>query len=137
MAEIAATDLVIATRFHNVLKALRLGRPVISIGYASKNDDLMRAMGLGEYCHGVDDFDPARVLAQVRDMAAFPAPPTETARAQVAKYQQALAAQFDQIAASAVRLKTGSRRLTSTWSRDSTSCRKPVAKGPAGPENKG
>ena len=108
MAEIAATDLVVATRFHNVLKALRLGRPVISIGYASKNDDLMRAMGLGEYCHGVDDFDPARVLAQVRDMAALPAPPTETARAQVAKYQQALAAQFDQIAASAVRLKTGS-----------------------------
>jgi polysaccharide pyruvyl transferase WcaK-like protein len=108
MAEIAATDLVVATRFHNVLKALRLGRPVISIGYASKNDDLMRAMGLGDYCHGIDDFDPARVLAQVHAMAALPAPPTETARAQVAKYQQALAAQFDQIAASARPLKTGS-----------------------------
>jgi polysaccharide pyruvyl transferase WcaK-like protein len=99
LREIAATDLVIATRFHNVLKALRLGRPVISIGYARKNDDLMREMGLGQFCHGVEDFDPARVLEQVRAMASMPAPPVAQLSQRVTEYRQALASQFDQILA--------------------------------------
>ena len=97
LSEIAATDLVIATRFHNVLKSLRLGRPVISIGYAIKNDDLMREMGLEQYCHHVDYFDPAQVLEQVRSLAATPVPPVARMRARVTEYRQTLAKQFDRI----------------------------------------
>jgi len=97
LSEIAATDLVIATRFHNVLKSLRLGRPVISIGYAIKNDDLMREMGLEQYCHHVDYFDPAQVLEQVRSLAATPEPPVARMRARVTEYRQTLAKQFDRI----------------------------------------
>jgi polysaccharide pyruvyl transferase WcaK-like protein len=97
LGEIAATDLVIATRFHNVLKALRLGRPVISIGYATKNDDLMREMGLEQYCHHVDNFEPAQVLEQVRSLAAMPRPPVEKLDERVTEYRQALASQFDRI----------------------------------------
>ena len=90
-------DLVIATRFHNVLKALRLGRPVISIGYATKNDDLMREMGLEQYCHHVDNFEPAQVLEQVRSLAAMPRPPVAKIHERVTEYRQALASQFDRI----------------------------------------
>ena len=97
LSEIVATDLVIATRFHNVLKSLRLGRPVISIGYATKNDDLMREMGLEQYCHHVDNFDPAQVLAQVRSLAAMPEPPVAMLRERVTEYRQTLAKQFDRI----------------------------------------
>lgn len=97
LEEIAETDLVIATRFHNVLKSLLLGRPVISVGYARKNDDLMAEMGLASYCHAVETFDPATVLAQVRAMAALPAPPIDVAREKVARYRAELAAQFDRL----------------------------------------
>ncbi len=97
LTQAAASDLVIATRFHNVLKALRLGRPVISIGYASKNDNLMRAMGLGQYCHGVEDFDPERVLQQVRELAALPAPPVMMLNRQLPEYRRALSRQYDQV----------------------------------------
>ncbi len=97
LEEIAETDLVIATRFHNVLKSLLLGRPVISVGYARKNDDLMAEMGLSAYCHAVETFDPAAVLAQVRTIAALPAPPTVVAREKVALYRAELAAQYDRL----------------------------------------
>lgn len=97
LSEIAATDLVIATRFHNVLKSLRMGRPVISIGYATKNDELMREMGLEQYCHNVDKFEPAQVVEQVRSLAAMPRPPVAKLRERVTEYGQALATQFDRI----------------------------------------
>ena len=90
---------MIATRFHNVLKSLRLARPVISIGYARKNDDLMREFGLERYCHQVEDFDPPQVLAQLRTLAAEPEAPIRPLQARVTEYRQALASQFEQIAA--------------------------------------
>ncbi|WP_200834320.1 polysaccharide pyruvyl transferase family protein [Amycolatopsis alkalitolerans] len=50
MREMAAVDSVVATRYHNVLCALKAGKPTISVGYAAKNEELMAGMGLGEYC---------------------------------------------------------------------------------------
>jgi polysaccharide pyruvyl transferase WcaK-like protein len=99
LEEIAASDLVIATRFHNVLKALLLGRPVISIGYARKNDDLMAEMGLDDYCHAVESFDPESVLTQLHEIAALPEPPMAQARDKVAGYRKQLDEQFDRLLA--------------------------------------
>jgi len=99
MTQAAAADLVIATRFHNVLKSLLLGRPVISIGYARKNDNLMAEMGLEEYCHAVEAFDPGRVLEQVRAMASMPNPPIARLTEQLPRYRRALEGQFEQVLA--------------------------------------
>jgi polysaccharide pyruvyl transferase WcaK-like protein len=57
MRQIAGTDVVVATRYHNVVCALRLCRPTVALGYARKHDDLLHAMGLGDYGLSVDDFD--------------------------------------------------------------------------------
>jgi polysaccharide pyruvyl transferase WcaK-like protein len=57
MHEIAETDVVVATRFHNVVCALKLGRPVLSIGYAEKNDALMTEVGLGRFCQSIETLD--------------------------------------------------------------------------------
>jgi polysaccharide pyruvyl transferase WcaK-like protein len=97
LREIGASDLVIAARFHNLLKAVLLGRPAISISYARKNDELLRAMGLEDYCHPIERFDPARVLAQVQRMAAMSRPPVETIERRVTEYRSALATQFDRL----------------------------------------
>jgi polysaccharide pyruvyl transferase WcaK-like protein len=50
LRQIATTDIVVATRFHNVLFALLCGKPVISISFHHKCESLMSAMGLSEYC---------------------------------------------------------------------------------------
>ena len=57
MREVAQTDVVVATRFHNVVCALKLGKPTISIGYAAKNDFLLRDMDLGAYCQHIEQFN--------------------------------------------------------------------------------
>jgi polysaccharide pyruvyl transferase WcaK-like protein len=65
MDAIAGTELVIATRFHNVVAALMMNRPVISLGYAAKNQDLLERMGLKELSFGVEDFEPDAVAEKV------------------------------------------------------------------------
>ena len=70
LGQIAATDVVVATRFHNVLCALMMAKPTISIGYARKNDALMQEMGVGEYCQSIDDLDIDRLIAQFEALTA-------------------------------------------------------------------
>ncbi|PXY32078.1 polysaccharide pyruvyl transferase family protein [Prauserella muralis] len=57
-------DTVVATRYHNVLSALKLGKPTLSLGYAAKNDVLMAGMGLGEFCQPARSVDFDRLLEQ-------------------------------------------------------------------------
>ncbi|MCA1494691.1 polysaccharide pyruvyl transferase family protein [Ensifer sp. NBAIM29] len=64
MLQISAVDIVVATRFHNVVCALKLGRPTISLGYARKNDVLMEEMGLGALCQHVERFDVESLIEQ-------------------------------------------------------------------------
>ncbi len=45
----APVSTVVATRYHNVMCALKLGKPTISIGYAKKNIALLADMGLPEF----------------------------------------------------------------------------------------
>ena len=63
LAQLAATDVVVATRFHNVLLSLLLNKPVISISYDQKNDAVMAQAGLLDYCQPIDLLN-ARTLIQ-------------------------------------------------------------------------
>jgi len=64
LAELAATDVVVATRFHNVLLALLLNKPVIAISFHHKCSSLMRQMNLSEYCHDIGQIDAGRLIGQ-------------------------------------------------------------------------
>jgi len=57
LLQIAATDLVVATRFHNVLLSLFCNKPVISISFHHKCVSLMSSMGLSEYSLDFNNFD--------------------------------------------------------------------------------
>ena len=48
---------VVAIRYHNILCALKLSKPTISIGYSPKHDVLMAEMGLAEFCQSVSTLD--------------------------------------------------------------------------------
>jgi polysaccharide pyruvyl transferase WcaK-like protein len=70
MVQILETDIVVATRFHNVVCALKLGRPTVSLGYANKNDALLAEFGLAEFCHHVETFDVNLLQQQVSKLLA-------------------------------------------------------------------
>jgi polysaccharide pyruvyl transferase WcaK-like protein len=64
----ANVDTVVASRYHNVLCALKLGKPTLSIGYAAKHDVLMTSMGLANYCHSAHAIDLDRLIAQLDEL---------------------------------------------------------------------
>ena len=66
LKQLYATDLVVATRFHNALLALLCQKPVVAISFHHKVASLMDSMGLSEYCLDINDFSGEDVIAKVR-----------------------------------------------------------------------
>lgn len=61
-------NVVVASRFHNVLFAVSMAKPTLSIGYAAKNARLMAEMGLPEAAYAIEDFNPEAVVAAVEGL---------------------------------------------------------------------
>jgi polysaccharide pyruvyl transferase WcaK-like protein len=95
MEQLQDCDLVVATRFHNLVCALKLAKPVISLGYAAKNDALLGEMGMAEFCHRVEDFDPERVIRQIGTMMTERERHAARIRAVIADYQERLRDQHE------------------------------------------
>ena len=64
----APAGIVVATRYHNVMCALKLSKPTLSIGYAAKNDVLMADMGLSEFCQSARSLDVGRLIEQFTEL---------------------------------------------------------------------
>lgn len=64
MHQIAQTDIVVASRYHNVVCALKFARPTVSIGYEKKNAAVMATMGLAGFCQDIDELDLTRLNLQ-------------------------------------------------------------------------
>jgi polysaccharide pyruvyl transferase WcaK-like protein len=62
LSQIAATEIVVATRFHNVLLALLCDKPVIAISFHHKCKSLMSSMGLSDYCLDINDLKADRLI---------------------------------------------------------------------------
>lgn len=63
-AQLAQTDVVVATRFHTVVLALMLGKPVLALSYHEKILSLMASAGLEEYCHDMATLDVPKLMQQ-------------------------------------------------------------------------
>lgn len=81
MRHLVDVDTVVATRYHNLVCALKLGKPTLSIGYARKNDALMSSMGLAEFCQSARAVDVDRLITQFRSLEANRTRVTATIRA--------------------------------------------------------
>lgn len=68
MDAMAPAGTIVATRFHNLICALRLAKPTISLGYAAKHDALMADMGLAAYCQDARALDVDRLIGQFTDI---------------------------------------------------------------------
>lgn len=81
MMQIAQTDVVMASRFHNILCALKLARPTLSLGYMSKCAELLDLVGTPGYAQMIEDFDIDLLKSQFNDMIAKRQELTQTIRA--------------------------------------------------------
>ncbi|MFE1555411.1 polysaccharide pyruvyl transferase family protein [Streptomyces sp. NPDC058734] len=70
MREAAAADAVVATRYHNLVCALKAGTPTLAVSYAAKSDALMARMGLDAFRHPAREVDADRLLGQFRELEA-------------------------------------------------------------------
>lgn len=68
LQEMALVDVAIVSRYHSLICALKANRPVASIGYASKNEDLMGEFGQRRFCQHIETFDVSVLLQQVDDL---------------------------------------------------------------------
>ncbi|MEZ5937910.1 MAG: polysaccharide pyruvyl transferase family protein [Hyphomonadaceae bacterium] len=57
MSELAHADIAVVTRFHNLVCALKMHVPTVSIGYADKNRSLLEEMGLGAFSQEIESLD--------------------------------------------------------------------------------
>ena len=94
LSQIAATDIVVATRFHNVLLALLCNKPVISISFHHKCESLMSAMGLSEYCLDINDLSADRLIEKFCDLETNADKLKPLIREKAREFREALADQY-------------------------------------------
>ena len=89
MDALSLVGTVVATRYHNVISAIRLCKPTISVGYAAKHDAVMADVGLAEFCQRAGTLDVGQLIEQFTELQ-LRAPEL---RAQLAERNEALARQ--------------------------------------------
>jgi polysaccharide pyruvyl transferase WcaK-like protein len=62
--QLAKTDLMVGTRFHNVLLALFLSKPSIAIAFHHKCSGLMEEMGVSEYCEDIHELTLEKLITK-------------------------------------------------------------------------
>lgn len=62
LSQLATTDFVVASRFHNILLALMLAKPVLAISYHEKNAALMASAGLAEFSQDIENIDIPKMI---------------------------------------------------------------------------
>jgi polysaccharide pyruvyl transferase WcaK-like protein len=65
MASVASCHVVIGSRFHVLIAALKMRRPCVSISYGPKHDLLLAAAGIPEFSQSADDFDVDQLVSDV------------------------------------------------------------------------
>jgi len=111
MANLAQTDLVVATRFHATVLPLQLGIPVLGICYYRKAQELLEDVGLGDFQVPLDALDPDVLIGKYRTLSRHVRNGDIELSQAMARYREALDEQYGIIA----RLATQENRA-SQWS---------------------
>jgi len=69
-SEIRRCDVIIATRFHAIVVAMLLGKPILALCNEPKMSDLMVDMGQAAYSLSLDTFDVRATIARFLDLEA-------------------------------------------------------------------
>ena len=97
--EIAPVGMVVATRYHNVMCALKLCKPTISLGYSRKFISLVTDMGLAEFHQFADTLDLGRLIEQFKELDSRHAELQQLMAERNAAHRRSLADQFTRLSA--------------------------------------
>ena len=95
--QLVQTDIVVASRFHNVLCSLMVGLPVISLGYHEKNVALMKEMGLENYCQHIENFTFDQLVEQFNAYSTAGEQVSQRIQKQCQRYRHLLDEQYSAI----------------------------------------
>jgi polysaccharide pyruvyl transferase WcaK-like protein len=104
MRQIASVDIVVASRYHNVLCAVKLAKPTLSVGYAAKFEALMAEMGLAEFCQSARSLDVGRLIEQFTELESRSAQLRQTMEERAAVNARLLDHQFATLTAALFQL---------------------------------
>jgi polysaccharide pyruvyl transferase WcaK-like protein len=96
MNQIGDVEVVIGARYHNIVSALRLAKPVLALSYAPKAQQVMEQFGLSTFSHPINGIDLPRLKDQFGELYRQRAEVGRQLRTQVAKAESELEAQREQ-----------------------------------------
>ena len=67
---VSGSTAVVASRYHNVVSAIRAAVPVVSISYGPKGHALMAQVGMGASCQWIEELDADTLVEQLDDAVA-------------------------------------------------------------------
>lgn len=108
--EMAPVGTVVATRYHNVLCALKLGKPTIALGYSEKFVSLMAGMDLAEFCQSASELDTSQLIEQFTKLESRSGQLRETMAARNAAKAQLIEDQFVAMSALLFPARHGARQ---------------------------
>jgi polysaccharide pyruvyl transferase WcaK-like protein len=97
LAHLSKADAVVATRFHNLVLALMLDKPVVALSYHQKIASLMSGLGLSEFCQDVDALDVGDLVERFRRLETEAGAARSLIRRKAAEYRSALDEQYARI----------------------------------------
>jgi polysaccharide pyruvyl transferase WcaK-like protein len=99
MLAMTPAHVVVATRFHSVVCALRLGKPVVALSYGPKFAPLLESMGLTEFSQSAKFPDADALIAQFTELDKRCAELQQAIAAGNAEHERSVAAQFAELSA--------------------------------------
>ena len=99
MQAIQPAGSVVAIRFHNVLAALKLSKPTITLSYYAKHDALTAQMGVPEYCQPVNPFDFDLLIQRFTELESNSVQARQVLIERNAANRERLASQFAELSA--------------------------------------
>jgi len=97
LSRMAAMDYVVTCRFHGLVLAHILNKPVIAISHHPKVADLMEALGLAQYCVDIRSFNPERLADTFASLVDHTQQVKSSMAASLQSYRARAARQFDQL----------------------------------------
>ncbi len=97
LSRIATMDYVVTCRFHGVVFALLLNKPVLAISHHPKVAELMRALGLSRYCVDMQNFGSEVLFEKFLSLVSESDDVRQSISASLTGFRSLLATQFDDL----------------------------------------
>ena len=68
MKQMSEVEVVVGARYHNIITALRLAKPILALPYAPKADQVLGQFELSDFSHPVDAIDLPRLKEQFGEL---------------------------------------------------------------------